>query len=56
MYHQATGLYGFPQDKASKIAIKTINDYLSTNKNIFNHIIFNVFKDEDLILYKRNLL
>ena len=52
----ATGLYGFPQDKASKIAIKTINDYLSANKNIFNHIIFNVFKDEDLILYKRNLL
>lgn len=51
----ATGLYGFPQDAASKIAIKTIEEYLKVNKNIFEHIIFNVFKDEDLIIYKKNL-
>lgn len=51
----ATGLYGFPQDAASKIAIKIIEEYLKVNKNIFEHIIFNVFKDEDLIIYKKNL-
>ena len=51
----ATGLYGFPQDVASKIAIKTIKDYLKDNPNTFNHIIFNVFKNEDLEIYKRNI-
>lgn len=51
----ATGLYGFPKNEASKIAIKTVKEYLNTNKNVFEHIIFNVFKDEDLIIYKKNL-
>lgn len=52
----ATGLYSFPQDEASKIAIKTVSDYLKVNKNVFDHIIFNVYKDEDLNIYKNNLL
>ncbi len=51
----STGLYGFPKDEACKIAIKTITDYLKNNKNVFDHIIFNVFEDEDLIIYKKNL-
>ena len=51
----ATGLFGFPQDDASKIAINTIEEYLKNNKNIFKHIIFNVFKDEDLEIYIENL-
>ena len=51
----STGLYGFPQDEASKIAIKTIIDYIKNNKGIFEHIVFNVFKDEDLTIYKKNL-
>lgn len=51
----ATGLYGFPQKEASLIAINTIKEYLRNNSNSFNHIIFNVFKNEDLELYKKNL-
>ena len=51
----STGIYGFPKDEASKIAIKTVIDYLKENKNAFDHIIFNVFKDDDLIIYKKNL-
>lgn len=51
----ATGLYGFPQEGASEIAIKTITDYIKENEGIFEHIIFNVFKDEDLIIYQKNL-
>lgn len=51
----ATGLYGFPQEEASKIAIKTIKDYIKDNSKLFTHIIFNVFKDEDLEIYKRNI-
>lgn len=52
----STGLYGFPQDKACLIAIKAVNEYLENNKNTFNHIIFNVYLDKDLELYKKNLL
>lgn len=51
----ATGLYGFPQNDASLIAINTIKDYINENPNTFDHIIFNVFKDEDLKIYKNNL-
>ena len=51
----STGLYGFPQNEASKIAINTIEEYLKDNKDVFEHIIFNVFKDEDLEIYNSNL-
>ena len=51
----ATGLYGFPKEEASKIAISTIKEYLKDNPNLFSHIIFNVFKDEDLKIYNNNL-
>ena len=36
----STGLYGFPQDEASKIAISTVKEYLKVNPNAFNHILF----------------
>lgn len=52
----STGLYNFPHDEASKIAIKVVSDYLNDYKNSFKHIIFNVFKDEDLLVYQKNLL
>lgn len=52
----STGLYGFPQEEACKLAIKTIKEYIDNNKDVFDHIIFNVFKDEDLYYYRKNLL
>ena len=51
----STGLFGFPKDEASRIAIKTITDYLKNNAYYFDHIIFNVFSEEDYNLYKNNL-
>ena len=51
----ATGIYGFPKEEASQIAIKTVNEYIKENP-VFDHIIFNVFKDEDLIIYHKNLI
>ena len=39
----ATGLYGFPKEEASKVAISTVKECLKDNPNTFNHIIFNVF-------------
>lgn len=51
----STGIFGFPIEKASKLAIKTVKTYLKEgNKNI-KKIIFDVFSDSDYEVYKNNL-
>jgi len=50
----STGVFSFPNDEASKIAVKTVKDYKAkTNSKI--KIVFNVFKDIDYELYTRLL-
>ncbi len=50
----STGVFGFPQRKAAEIAVSTVEEYKkSTGSDI--KVIFNVFKDDDLMIY-RNLL
>ena len=51
----STGLYGFPSYEACTIAVNTVKKYLKDNIYVFEHIIFNVFTDEDLRLYKEEL-
>lgn len=51
----STGVFGFPQQRAAEIAVKTVKDYLETDK-IVKQVIFNVFKDEDLEIYSRILI
>lgn len=51
----STGVFGFPQQRAAEIAVKTVKDYLETDK-IIKQVIFNVFKDEDLEIYSRILI
>ena len=47
----STGVFGFPQREAARIAVKTIRDYKrETGSNI--KVIYNVFKDEDLLIYQ----
>lgn len=51
----STGVFGFPIDKASDIAINTVNKYLKEeNKNI-KKVIFNVFSDKDYNVYYNNI-
>ena len=51
----STGIFGFPIEKASKIAIKCVNSYLKEeNKNI-KKVIFDVFSDSDFETYKKNM-
>lgn len=50
----STGEFHFPNEKAAEIAIKTVKEYLSRNKN-GTEVIFNVFKDEDKRIYRRLL-
>ena len=47
----STGVYRFPQKEAAKIAIKTVKAFLKKDDRI-KKVIFNVFKDEDLEIYK----
>lgn len=47
----STGVFRFPQEPAAEIAVKTVKEYLDTDDRI-RKVVFNVFKDEDLRIYK----
>lgn len=50
----STGEFHFPNDKAARIAIQTVQDYQSKNQNDLE-VVFNVFKDSDYQIYKQLL-
>lgn len=47
----STGIFRFPQQKAAEIAVNTVKNFLATCTGI-KQVIFNVFKDEDLEIYR----
>ena len=50
----STGVFGFPQRRAAEIAVQTVRDYRSqTHSSI--EVIFNVFRDDDLEIYRELL-
>ena len=52
----STGVFRFPHDEAAKIAVDTIRHYLAANPDSgIDTVVFNVFKDEDRVIYE-NLL
>ena len=48
----STGVFGFPQDKAAEIAVRTVKDFRKTHAI---NVIFNVFKEDDHEYYKKLL-
>ena len=48
----STGVFGFPNERASKIAVNTVMKYKRRTKSKMK-VIFNVFKEEDEKLYRR---
>lgn len=48
----STGIYNFPKDLASRIAVNTILEYKEKTKTNIK-IIFNVFSDEDYKIYEQ---
>ena len=50
----STGVFGFPKREAAEIAVQTVKDW-KTGKNSAIKVIFNVFGDEDLAIYRRIL-
>lgn len=49
----STGVFHFPNELAAKIAVKTVKDQLKNST--IEKVIFNVFKDEDEIIYSHLL-
>lgn len=49
----STGEFHFPNNLAAKIAVATVRNYLADHPNL--QVIFNVFKDEDLVIYQKLL-
>lgn len=49
----STGVFRFPKDKASEIAIKTVDEFISKNRDKLDKVIFNLWSDEDVIIYER---
>lgn len=50
----STGEFRFPNDEAAKIAVDTVRDFFSALRppSSIERVIFNVFKDEDLEIYR----
>ena len=48
----STGVFGFPQEKAAEIAVRTVREFRKTHDI---QVIFNVFKEDDHEIYKRLL-
>jgi O-acetyl-ADP-ribose deacetylase (regulator of RNase III) len=49
----STGAYRFPVERAAMIALKAVRDYLITNPEAFEKIIFVLFSDHDLEIYRK---
>lgn len=47
----STGVFRFPQQRAAEIATETVKEFLDKDDRI-KKVIFNVFQDEDLEIYK----
>src|SRR5699024_9620263 len=53
----STGVFGYPQEAAAKVALETVRTWLSTGSNLqlVDRVIFCLFADEDVQIYKRLL-
>ena len=51
----STGVFGFPIEKASKIAIKCVKSYMKEDNKNIKKVIFDVFSESDYEVYDRNL-
>lgn len=52
----STGVFGYPKVQAASNALKTVSDWVQSNPERFDYIIFNVFSDEDEQIYRDEIL
>uniref|UniRef100_A0A9J7ZGU6 Mono-ADP ribosylhydrolase 2 n=2 Tax=Cyprinus carpio TaxID=7962 RepID=A0A9J7ZGU6_CYPCA len=51
----STGIYGFPNEPAAEIALKTVRDWILSNQDEIDRVIFCVFLETDYEIYKRKM-
>ncbi|KAM9810140.1 ADP-ribose glycohydrolase MACROD2 isoform 1-T3 [Syngnathus typhle] len=51
----STGIYGFPNEPASDIALNTVKSWIEENPNTITRVIFCVFLETDLTIYKKKM-
>lgn len=51
----STGVFGFPQEPAARIALRTVEHWLDTHRGTLDLVVFNVFRLDDLRIYERLL-
>lgn len=52
----STGLYGYPIEEASKVALQAVNEYLKHHPNTsIQKVIFDVFSKGDYEVYGREI-
>jgi len=50
----STGVYAFPKERAAKIAISTVRQFLKTDKSL-SEVVFVCFDRENFVIYERLL-
>ena len=51
----STGVFRFPNKRAAEIAVSTTEQWLKEHPHVIDRVVFNVFKDIDLMLYENCL-
>ncbi|XP_026209401.1 ADP-ribose glycohydrolase MACROD2 isoform X3 [Anabas testudineus] len=51
----STGIYGFPNEPAAGIALKTVKNWIKENPDEITRVIFCVFLDNDFSIYKKKM-
>ena len=51
----STGVFHFPNRRAGEIAVKTVTEWTADHPGTVEKVIFNVFKDEDRVIYEELL-
>ncbi|WP_266202546.1 O-acetyl-ADP-ribose deacetylase [Pontibacter kalidii] len=48
----STGVYGYPKDKAAKVAVETVKSYLQEHNTSIKRVVFVCFDEENYRLYE----
>ena len=51
----STGVFGFPQEEAAAIAVRTVREWMAEHPESALIVVFNVFGEIDEALYRRQL-
>ena len=51
----STGIYGFPAERAAKVAVETVLDFVDDEPGMLRHVIFCCFDEHSLALHREAL-